>query len=133
MRIGKLLVVGLLAWSVTLSAADYLTEGVDSARTGWVRDETTLSPSNVGGMKLLWTITLDSTPREMHNLFSPLGAGRSRDRGRRRRLGRSVRHRRRRGPADLAHALRKHLHTDRPERRHALPRRTNGSADRCAC
>lgn len=74
MRIGKLLVVGFLAWSVTLSAADYLTEGVDSARTGWVRDETTLSPSNVGGMKLLWTITLDSTPREMHNLFSPLVA-----------------------------------------------------------
>jgi outer membrane protein assembly factor BamB len=74
MRIGKFLLVGFLAWSVTLSAADYLTEGVDSQRTGWVRDETTLSPSNVGGMKLLWSISLDSTPREMHNLFSPLVA-----------------------------------------------------------
>jgi outer membrane protein assembly factor BamB len=57
-------------------AAHVLTEGVDSARTGWVRDETVFTPANVGGTKLLWKTRLDSTPRAMHNLFAPLVAQR---------------------------------------------------------
>jgi outer membrane protein assembly factor BamB len=72
MRIGKLLAVGLLVSGATLQASDYLTEGVDPGRTGWVQDETTLTASNVGGMTLAWKVSLDSTPREMHNLFAPL-------------------------------------------------------------
>ena len=57
-------------------ASDFLTEGVDNARTGWVRDETVFTTANVGSTKLLWKLRLDSTPRAMHNLFAPLVAQR---------------------------------------------------------
>jgi outer membrane protein assembly factor BamB len=51
-------------------------EGVDNARTGWVRDEKIFSKANVGASKLLWKLKLESTPRAMHNLFAPLVAER---------------------------------------------------------
>ena len=65
----------LAVLALTCGAApcvDYLTEGVDAARTGWLRGEKVFSLSNVGGMHLLWKVTLDSKTREMHNLFPPL-------------------------------------------------------------
>ncbi len=65
-----------LAAGVTAAASDFLTEGVDGARTGWVRDEKIFTPANVGGTKLLWKVKLESTPRAMHNLFAPLVAER---------------------------------------------------------
>src|SRR5262245_45819877 len=68
----KLLVlIGMLS-SATLWAADFMTAGVDAGRTGWVKDEKIFTTANVKDMKLLWKITLDSTPREMHSLFPPL-------------------------------------------------------------
>jgi outer membrane protein assembly factor BamB len=57
---------------VTVAATDFLTEGVDNERTGWVKDEKIFSTANVGRSTLLWTLKLDSTPRAMHNLFAPL-------------------------------------------------------------
>ena len=42
-------------------ASDFLTEGVDNARTGWVRDEKIFTKANVGSMKLLWKVKLEST------------------------------------------------------------------------
>jgi len=68
--------VVILSSAVTLGASDFLTEGVDNARTGWVKDEKVFTPANVGSMKLLWTLKLDSKPRAMHNLFAPLIAER---------------------------------------------------------
>ncbi len=67
----------LLAAALTLSCGvgwgvDYLTEGVDAARTGWLRGEKVFNLQNVGGMKLLWKTKLDSQTREMHNLFPPV-------------------------------------------------------------
>ena len=62
--------------STVAGATDFLTEGWDSARTGWVRDEKVFTTANVGSMKLLWKATFDSTPRAMHNLFAPLVAER---------------------------------------------------------
>jgi PQQ-like domain len=59
-----------------LWGAEYLTAGVDPQRTGWVKDEKVFTPRNVSGMKLLWKTRLESTPREMHNLFPPLVAER---------------------------------------------------------
>jgi len=56
----------------TASATDFLTEGVDPGRTGWVKDEKVFTTANVGSSKLLWKIKLPSTPRAMHNLFAPL-------------------------------------------------------------
>src|SRR4030095_691545 len=62
----------VLAVVVRMGAADYSTAGADPQRTGWVKDETIFTPQNVSGMKLLWKTKLESTPREMHNLFPPL-------------------------------------------------------------
>ena len=62
----------LLLSGVAGGASDFLTEGVDNGRTGWVQDEKIFTTANVGGMKLLWKLKLESTPRAMHNLFSPL-------------------------------------------------------------
>lgn len=64
---GALLLTCSAAWCV-----DYLTEGVDAARTGWLRGEKVFSLDNVGKTHLLWKTKLDSKTREMHNLFPPL-------------------------------------------------------------
>ena len=57
---------------VSLYGSDYLTEGVDNARTGWMRNEKIFNTTNVRTMKLLRKMTAESTPRQMHNLFAPL-------------------------------------------------------------
>jgi len=73
----KKLVAGLvLCAGATLCATDFLTEGVDKERTGWVKDEKIFTLQNVGSTKLLWKLKLESTPRAMHNLFAPLIAER---------------------------------------------------------
>jgi outer membrane protein assembly factor BamB len=62
---------GRLAFS-----ADWLTDGGDTMRTNWQKDETILSTSTVKDMKLLWKIKLDNEPRQMHSLLEPLVIGR---------------------------------------------------------
>ena len=64
----------LLSGVGAVAATDVLMEGVDTARTGWVRDEKIFTLANVGSTKLLWRVQLNSTPRSMHNLFPPLVA-----------------------------------------------------------
>ena len=76
MRMRRLLIAGWLLLGSTLWASDFLTEGVDPGRTGWVKDEKIFTTANVSGMKLLWKIKLNSKPREMHYLFAPLIAER---------------------------------------------------------
>jgi hypothetical protein len=58
---------GAISWG-----SDYLLEGGDPGRTGWVKDEKILNTSNVKDLKLLWKTHVDSTPREMHNVFPPM-------------------------------------------------------------
>src|SRR5215510_7979010 len=65
-----------LAAGATAIASDFLTEGVDAGRTGWVRDEKIFTTANVSQTRLLWKVKLESTPRAMHNLFAPLVAER---------------------------------------------------------
>ncbi|HYT64966.1 MAG TPA: PQQ-binding-like beta-propeller repeat protein [Vicinamibacterales bacterium] len=74
MRMRQLLAAILTSASATVLASDFLTEGVDNGRTGWVRDEKIFTAANVGSTKLLWKIKLESAPRAMHNLFAPLVA-----------------------------------------------------------
>jgi type 1 glutamine amidotransferase len=76
MRLRKCLGLAVLASWVPLMASDYLTEGNDPGRTGWMKDEKVFTLANVKDLKLLWKVELESQPREMHNLFSPLIAGR---------------------------------------------------------
>jgi outer membrane protein assembly factor BamB len=72
----KLLAAVLIISGATLWANDHFTAGVDNGRTGWIKDEKVFNTTNVQTMKLLWKTKLDSTPREMHNLFQPLIAER---------------------------------------------------------
>ena len=46
----------------SVQAADWLTDGYDTKRTNWQRDEKTLTPENVKGLKLLWKTKLDNQP-----------------------------------------------------------------------
>src|SRR5262249_17981163 len=62
----------IIASSVVASGADWLTDGYDTKRTNWQRDEKVLSTATAKNIKLLWKLKLDNTPREMHSLFVPL-------------------------------------------------------------
>jgi len=67
----KLLLAALLS-ALLGSAADWLTDGGDTYRTAWQRDEKILSPSTVKDMKLLWKIKLDNEARQVHSLLPAL-------------------------------------------------------------
>jgi outer membrane protein assembly factor BamB len=63
----------VIAWlSATAWGADWLTDGYNSQRTNWQKDEKILSTASVKNMKLLWKLKLDNEPRQMHSLFPPL-------------------------------------------------------------
>ena len=70
-RLTRLALV-LLCVGATLDGEDYLTEGVDHGRTGWLKNEKVFNTTNVQKMRLLWKSKVNSTPRQMHNLFAPL-------------------------------------------------------------
>lgn len=76
MRVRDCVAAIVVLTSATVWGSDYLTEGVDNARTGWVRDEKVFTVANAKDTKLLWKLKLESTPRAMHNLFAPLVAER---------------------------------------------------------
>src|SRR5205814_70816 len=66
----------LIIFGVRALAADWLTDGGDTKRNNWQKDEKLLTMSNVKDMKLLWKIKLDNQPRQMHSLLEPLVIGR---------------------------------------------------------
>lgn len=74
MRLWRLSLTITLAAGVPMLASEFLTEGVDPGRTGWMKDETVFTVENVRDTTLLWKTQLDSEPRQMHNLFAPLVA-----------------------------------------------------------
>src|SRR5260370_36013381 len=55
--------------------ADWLTDGGNPQRTAWQRDETILTTRNAKELRLLWKVTLDTPPREMHSLPPALRPG----------------------------------------------------------
>ncbi len=74
MRILPLIAIATFG-SLAGFGADWLTDGVDSQRTSWQKDEKILSVSTAKNMKLLWKVKLDNKPHEMHALFPPLIVG----------------------------------------------------------
>ncbi len=68
------LAVALFCTCLMCAASDWFLEGGDPGRTGWAKGETILSASNVKDLKLLWKTHVDSTPRQMHNIFPPMVA-----------------------------------------------------------
>ena len=66
-----------LASVTAFKGADWLTDAHDPQRSGWQTDETILTTSNVGRMKLLWKIdTGNPAGGRGRNLFPPLIVGR---------------------------------------------------------
>jgi outer membrane protein assembly factor BamB len=55
--------------------ANWLTDGGDVQRTGWQRNETTLTTANVKDLRIVWKLKLDNEPREMHALLPVLIVG----------------------------------------------------------
>ena len=53
-------------------AAEWPTDGMNSQRTNWQKNETILNKDNVKGMQLLWKLQLNNKPEEMHSLFPTL-------------------------------------------------------------
>src|SRR5690349_17710061 len=68
----SLVITAVLSGSAVLWGADWLTDGYNSRRDAWQRDEKILTLQNVKDMKLLWKLKLDNEPRQMHSLFPPL-------------------------------------------------------------
>ncbi|MGH7486115.1 MAG: hypothetical protein ACREMY_11015 [bacterium] len=64
-----------IVFSTLALGADWLTDGGDTKRNNWQRDETTLTEANVSGMHLLWKTKLDNEQRQMHSLLEPLVIG----------------------------------------------------------
>ncbi|MBS1857372.1 MAG: PQQ-binding-like beta-propeller repeat protein [Acidobacteria bacterium] len=71
MRTRSLVVLWLLG-STAMWSADWLTDGGNTKRDGWQRDEKLFSVSSAKDTKLLWKIHLDNEARQMHSLFPPL-------------------------------------------------------------
>jgi hypothetical protein len=65
--ISAVVLMSVIGWS-----ADWLTDGGDSQRTHWQKDEKLISPASAKNIKLLWKIQLDSKPRVMTNLYTAL-------------------------------------------------------------
>src|SRR5712692_10126156 len=61
----------------TSQPADWLTDGGNARRTAWQQEEAILTTRNARDIKLVWTITLDNVPREMHSLLPALVVGRA--------------------------------------------------------
>lgn len=55
--------------------ADWPTDGGDSKRNNWQRNETILNRGNIEALQLLWKSKLDNQPRQMHSLLEPLVIG----------------------------------------------------------
>ncbi|MBI3667195.1 MAG: PQQ-binding-like beta-propeller repeat protein [Acidobacteria bacterium] len=64
------LVLLLFAWPT--AAADWPTFGGDPQRTGWAKDEKTLSKENISSLELKWKTQLDNIPKEMNSLTAPV-------------------------------------------------------------
>src|SRR6476661_295887 len=62
----------LMLGGLSAHGADWLTDGGDTRRTAWQRDEKVLSPANAKDIRLLWKIKLENEPRQMHALLPSL-------------------------------------------------------------
>src|SRR6266851_5405509 len=61
----------------TSQPGDWLTDGGNPRRTAWQQEEAILTTRNARDIKLVWKITLDNVPREMHSLLPALVVGRA--------------------------------------------------------
>ncbi len=66
-------VVAILCCGIGLTrAADWTTDGADTQRSGWQKDEHILTTSNVKNLKVLWKVETGNQPRALHGLMPAL-------------------------------------------------------------
>lgn len=65
-------IVALLLAVAPLGAGDWLTFGYDLQRTGWTREEKTLTRANAANLGVLWKVQLPAKPRELTTLTAPI-------------------------------------------------------------
>src|SRR5579862_9234597 len=75
--LAALLAVSAAGQAQPQGSSDWLTFGYDQQRSGWNATETTLSPGNVGRLKLLWSTQLPTPPQDtaLSTLPAPLVVG----------------------------------------------------------
>jgi outer membrane protein assembly factor BamB len=59
----------------TSQLVDWLTDGGDSERTGWAKNEKILTKDNVGNLKLQWKLETENGPRALHSLMPAIVIG----------------------------------------------------------
>jgi outer membrane protein assembly factor BamB len=55
-----------------VSGASWLTFGGDAQRSGWAKEEATLTKENVKGLQLEWKLKLDNEPKQLNALTVPM-------------------------------------------------------------
>jgi outer membrane protein assembly factor BamB len=75
--LATLLLLPVAAAAQPQTASEWLSFGYDQQRSGWNTAETTLSPGNVGRLKLLWSTELPTPPQDtaLSTLTAPLVVG----------------------------------------------------------
>ena len=66
------LAIGYIACCGIAWSADWLTDGGDATRSGWVKDEKVFTKDNVKGLKLLWKAQTKNQFHALHSLMDPL-------------------------------------------------------------
>ena len=54
------------------ASLNWLMDGGTNQRSGWQRGDTGITPANVGGLRLLWTVHTGNQARALHSLMAPL-------------------------------------------------------------
>ncbi len=73
-RVGYCLAYCYLVAALGAQGGDWPTFGHDPQRTGWARDETTLSPENVSNLELKWKTKVDNQGSMLFALTAPIVA-----------------------------------------------------------
>lgn len=68
----KPIALTMIVLAASVHAGDWPTFGGDPQRTGWAQKESTLSPANVGQLKLQWSLKLDNQSKELNGLTVPV-------------------------------------------------------------
>src|SRR5215208_4753243 len=63
------------AQSAGAALYDWATDGGDNQRTGWNKNEKTLTKENIRNLKLLWKIPTSNQVRALHSLMPVIVAG----------------------------------------------------------
>src|SRR6266851_5482833 len=68
-------VVSLLAHAQSGRVVDWFTHSGNPQRTGWQKNENTITKENVKDFKLLWKLQLDNEQKALYSIFEPLIVG----------------------------------------------------------